>query len=404
MGSLRTIVIAGAGPAAASAAAELRSGGFDGRILLVGDEAAVPYERPPLSKEYLLGKRERAELPILPPDWYDQHAVDLALGTRIERIDAGEGTVSLSGGERIGYDQLLLATGGRPRRLRGVEGDRVVYLRTLAEAEALAERLRNREPLVVLGGGFIGCEIAATARQLGAEVTVVEMAPVPLQAALGDRFGALIAEIHREAGVDLRTGERVLEVTGSADGVVVTTDRERIACGLVLVAVGLVPNTELAAEAGIPCENGILVDERCRSVVPGVFAAGDVAAHRHPLFGRHLRVEHHDNALKQGAAAARSMLGADDPYDDPHWFWSDQYSYNLQSVGDPRGREQVVIRGSLEDRSFSAFSLAAGRVRAVFAMNRGRDVQAGRRLIAAGVTVDPARLRDDSFNLRRLLR
>ncbi|MGH8932146.1 MAG: NAD(P)/FAD-dependent oxidoreductase, partial [Egibacteraceae bacterium] len=299
-------VIIGAGPAAAAAAGALRSSGFDGQVLLIGDEKAAPYERPPLSKEYLLGKLGGEELAVRPPAWYEQYEVDLQLGTRVERVEERERAVVLSDGQRVRYDKLLVATGGRPRRLEGVVSDRVLYLRTLADAGALAERLRSGSPLVVLGGGFIGCEVAAAARQLGVEVTVLEMAEVPLQHALGKRLGAVVAEIHRDAGVQLRTSERVVALADTGDGLVVTTDRGQIECGLLLAGVGMVPNIEVVAGTGIRCENGILVDEHCRTTVPDVFAAGDVAAHLHPTYGRHIRVEHHDNALKQGTAAARN--------------------------------------------------------------------------------------------------
>jgi 3-phenylpropionate/trans-cinnamate dioxygenase ferredoxin reductase component len=399
-------VLVGGGPAAAAAAHMLRSAGFDGAVLLVGAEDVLPYERPPLSKAFLTsrvaGHAAGPELEVHPRGWYAEHDVELRLGTRVERVDAAGHAVVLAGGERVSYDKLLLATGGRPRRLDGLRSDRVAYLRTVAEAEVLAERLRVAGRLVVLGGGFIGCEVAATARQLGAEVTVLEMEGVPLRPALGERFGALVGQIHREAGVDLRTGERVRSVAEVRDGLLVTTDRDRLECGMLLVAVGLQPSTEVVAGTGVRCENGIVVDQYCRSTVPDIFAAGDVAAHWHPLYGRHIRVEHHDNAMRQGAVAARNMLGHDVAYDDPHWFWSDQYEHSLQSVGVRSPGEEVVVRGSVPDRHFAAFSLSGGKVRSVFALNRGRDVTAGRRLVASGVTVRAEELRDESVNLRRL--
>jgi 3-phenylpropionate/trans-cinnamate dioxygenase ferredoxin reductase subunit len=399
-------VIVGGGPAAAAAAAALRAADFEGAVVLVGEEQVVPYERPPLSKAFLAGcvtgRVAGSTLAVRPREWYAEHDVELRLGARVERVDAQRHAVVLAGGERIGYDRLLLATGGRPRRLDAPSSDRVAYLRTVDDAEALAKRLRAAGRLVVLGGGFIGCEVAATARQLGVEVTVLELEDVPLRRALGERFGALVGQIHREAGVDLRTGERVRSVAEVQDGLLVTTDRARLECGMLLVAVGLRPSTEVVAGTGVRCENGILVDEYCRSTVPDIFAAGDVAAHRHPRYGRHIRVEHHDNAMRQGAVAARNMLGHAVAYDDPHWFWSDQYEHSLQSVGVRGPDDETVVRGSVPDRRFAVFSLSGGTVRSVFALNRGRDVIAGRRLIAAGVSVRAEELRDESVNLRRL--
>ena len=398
-------VIVGGGPCAASAAATLRSAGFEGRVVLVADEPVPPYERPPLSKDYLTGRLDSSQLPVRAAAWYAQAGVELRLGERAQALSldgAGGRAVRLASGERLGFDKLLLATGGRPRPFPGAGGDRVVYLRTVADADALAKRLRGGEPLVVLGGGFIGCEVAASARRLGVEVTVLEMAPVPLQAALGAELGGLVAQIHREAGVDFRSGERVQSVAESADGLVVTTDRGRVECGLLLAAVGIVPNTELAAGTPLTCDNGIVVDERCRTSTPGVFAAGDVASHHHPSYGRHVRVEHHDNASRHGAVAARGMLGQDVAYDDPQWFWSDQYEHHLQSVGFDDGCDERVVRGSVADRSFARFALSAGRVRAVVALNRNADVLAGKKLIASGLRVSADELRDESVDLRRL--
>ena len=401
-------VIVGGGPCAASAAATLRSAGFNGRLVVVAGEPVVPYERPPLSKDYLTGHLDGAELPVRPASWYAEQGVELRLGERAEGIDDRERVVQLAGGERLGYDALLLATGGRPRPFEGLQGsvggERVAYLRTRGDADRLAERLRQGEPLVVLGGGFIGCEVAASARRLGVEVTVLEMAQVPLERALGAQVGSQLAEIHRDAGVDFRTGEQVQSVSETADGLVVTTDRSRLECGLLLAAVGMLPNTEIVTGTSVKCHNGIVVDEHCRTAVPGIYAAGDVAAHYHPLYGRHLRVEHHDNAIKHGAVAARNMLGEDIAHDDPHWFWSDQYEHNLQSVGFNEGCDEVVVRGSIAERSFARFCLADGQVRAVVALNRGRDVIAARKLIASGLRVSAAALRDESVDLRRLAR
>jgi 3-phenylpropionate/trans-cinnamate dioxygenase ferredoxin reductase subunit len=400
----RVFVIVGGGPCAASAAVTLRSAGFDGAVIVVADEPVVPYERPPLSKGYLTGLVGVDELPVRPAQWYVDNGVELRLGDRAVAVDTRECSVRLSGGERVRFDALLLATGGRPRPFEGIDSARVGYLRTLEDADRLAKRLRQGEPLLVVGGGFVGCEVAAAARQLGVEVTVLEMAPVPLERALGQQLGGLVAEIHRDAGVDFRTGERVKSVAETADRLVVTTERGRLECGTLLAAVGMVANTDVIQGTSVTCDNGIRVDEYCRTSVPGIFAAGDVAEHYHPTFGRHLRVEHHDNAIKHGAVAARNMLGEDVAYDDAHWFWSDQYDHNLQSIGFDDGCDEVAVRGSVAARSFARFSLAQGRVRAVTALDRGGDILVGRKLIESGVRVGVDALADESLDLRRLAR
>lgn len=397
------IVIAGGGPAAVAAAAAARDAGHDGRILVVSEEAEVPYRRPPLSKEYLTGESEAGSLPVRPREWFAEQGVELVLGSRVDRLDVSRHEIQLGDGSRVRYGKLLIATGGRPRRFPGLDHERVAYLRTLADSDVLAKRLRQGTPLVVLGAGFIGCEVAASARKLGVEVTVLEMADVPLQRAIGDRFGGIVGEVHREAGVDLRTGERVESVTPTADGLLITTDRGRIECGSLLVAVGMQPNLELATGTEVLCDNGILVDEHCRTSVPDVYAAGDVAAHLHPLYGKHVRVEHYDNALKQGAVAGHNLVSAEPrPYAEPHWFWSDQYEHNLQYLGLPDPAAEVVLRGSVDERQFSAWTLAGGTVASVFTMNRTKDIVAAKRLIATRTPVTAEQLRDESTDLRRM--
>jgi 3-phenylpropionate/trans-cinnamate dioxygenase ferredoxin reductase subunit len=396
------IVIAGGGPAAVAAAGAARDAGYDGRILLISEEAELPYRRPPLSKDYLVGESGIDSLPVRSPAWFDEHGVELLLGSRVDQLDVSSDSVVLGDRSRVAYDRLLIATGGRPRRFPGLDHEHVAYLRTIADSDALLKRLRQGGPLVVLGAGFIGCEVAASARKLGVEVTVLEMAEVPLQRAIGDRFGAIVGEVHREAGVDLRTGTRVESITPGSGGLLVTTDHGRIECGLLLVAVGLQPNVELVNGTEIVCDNGILVDEQCRTAVPNVYAAGDVASHLHPLYGRHVRVEHYDNALKQGAVAGHNMVApAPRAYAEPHWFWSDQYEHSLQYLGIPDPAADVVLRGSLDSRQFSAWTLAGDTVASVFTMNRTKDVVAAKRLIATRSPVTAAQLADESFDLRR---
>lgn len=403
MAGMRTVVIVGAGLTAGAAAAGLREEGFDGRVVVVGEEPHPPYERPPLSKELLRGEQDRDAVFVRPRSWYEEQEVDLRLGIRAERLDPAGPAVELAGGERIAADAVLLATGGRPRVLAD-PSDRILYLRTIEDAERIRDHLRPGHRLVVVGGGFIGAEVAASARGMGADVTMLEMAAVPLEAVLGREIGEVYAAIHRDHGVDLRTEAVVSSVEESAGGVVVRTrDGEAVEGDAAVIGVGIVPADEVAREAGLEVGDGVVVDERCRTSAPGVFAAGDVARHHHPVFGRPIRVEHFDNALRQGAAAARSMLGREEPYDHPHWFWSDQYDVNLQMAGHPGEWDRMVVRGSLGAWSFAAFYLREGVLVAALSVNRGRDVRRTMKLIGARARPDPDRLADEDVDLRTLL-
>jgi 3-phenylpropionate/trans-cinnamate dioxygenase ferredoxin reductase subunit len=396
-----TIVTIGAGQTAAVAARTLRRRGFDGRIELIGDEELPPYQRPPLSKDYLAAGDDDG-LFLLTEKWCADNDVHLRLGSPAARIHPDRAAVELADGSEIAADGVLIATGGAARRLPGVEGDRVHYLRTLPDADRLRRELRPGTRLIVIGAGFIGSEVAATARGAGVDVTVVETFEVPLQRALGREMGAACAGIHRRHGVDLRLGETVESVVETADGVVVTTSGGRLEGDHVVVGIGIVPNVEVARRSGLAVDNGVLVDEYCRTSVPRVYAAGDVANHRHPLFDERIRVEHFDNANRQGAAAAGNMLGRDAVFDDPHWFWSDQYDLNLQYAGHARDWDQLAVRGSVDDLDFCAFYLRDGLIRAAFGVERGGDVLLAKELIAGRVSVDPAILRDDDVDLAEL--
>jgi 3-phenylpropionate/trans-cinnamate dioxygenase ferredoxin reductase subunit len=397
-------VIVGGGQCGISAAATLRTYGFDGHVVVLGDEFDHPYERPPLSKEYLYGNLALQEMLIRPADWYRENDVDLRLGARVEAVSPEGHSIRLADGTDLGYDRLLIATGGRPRRLPGLAGDRIVYLRSRSDADFLGKRLVPGDRLVVLGAGFIGCEVAATARRRGVEVTLIEMLDAPLQRVLGAELGQVFTGIHRDEGVEVRTGERVEEVCESATGLTVETGSGRIQCSMLLVAIGTQPNVEMLAGSGIELADGVLVDEYCATSAADVFAAGDVARHYHPLFRQRLRVEHYDTAIKQGGVAARNMLGDATAFNEIHWFWSDQYGYNLQSVGVARAWDEVVYRGSIGDRSFSAFYLQDGRVRRIVALNRPKDVFHGRKLVRSEIPVSVADLADDSVDLRGLVR
>lgn len=396
------VTIVGGGVASAAAIAALRGDGFDGGITLVSAEETVPYERPPLSKEYLLG--DTADVTVVHDEaWYASHDVDLLLGTRATGLDLAARRVFLDGGTApLSYDTLLLATGVRPRRIPGFECDGVCYLRTSADAADLRDRIRAAEHVAVLGGGFIGCEVAAAAIRQGKRVTLLEALPELLQRTLGPRIGGVIASIHRDAGVEVRTGQTVTGVAPrTGGGVWLSTPDGSFPCDVLVIGVGTVPNAELAAAAGLPTGGGIAVDEYF-AAAPGVYAAGDVAAQYLPRYGQRVRVEHHDTAARHGRAAARSMLGKREPFSDVHWFWSDQYQHSIQSAGLPDGSPGAVIRGSLDERSFSAFSLDGGRVRAVVSLNRQQDVIETRRLIAREHSVTAAQLRDESTPVKRL--
>jgi len=399
----RTFVVVGANLCGGTAVHTLRQEGFDGRIVLVGEEPDLPYERPPLSKEYLRGEQSSESLLVQPASWYENTGVELRLGIRATAVDPRGRTVELSDGQRLPYDAILLATGGRPRKLAGDSVERVLYLRTVLDADRIRSELEPGRHLVVVGAGFIGAEVAASARTLGLEVTCLEMLDVPLEHALGREMGRVYADIHREHGVDLRTGEGVESIEQTNGGVLVRTTRGAAIEGdAVVVGVGIEPNVELGESAGAKIDNGIVVDEFCRTSIEGVFAAGDVANHMHPVFGRHVRVEHFDNAIKHGAAAARNMMGKAEPYDDPHWFWSDQYDQNLQYAGHAKSWDEIVVRGSTEERNFVAFYIEHGVVLAALGLNRGKDVRRAMKLIRKKAKPDLGRLRDEDTDLRTL--
>lgn len=397
----RTIVLVGAGPCSAAAAAGLRDRGYSGRLVMVGAEDELPYERPPLSKGYLLGEAEFDTLRVRSPEWFADHDVEVRVSTRVEALDPHTRRLQLSNGSSLRYDAVLVATGGRPIELPGPRSERIVHLRDRADADRLARHLEQGTELLIIGAGFVGCEVAAAARRRGTSVTVLTMEDQPLEAALGPRVGAILHEVHRGNGVTLRTGERVVDVADLGHAVRVRTNRGEYEAPLLLVAVGVRRNTEWLEGSGVACQDGVLVDSCCATGVPGVFAAGDVAAQRHPAFGGHVRVGHHDNAVKQGAAVAATMLGDTTEFNDPLWFWSDQYEHNLQSVGVARDHDEVVLRGSVEDRNFSVFYLRDGHVRSVFGFNRPGDVVVGRRMVLTRFVADREVLRDTSLDLRR---
>jgi 3-phenylpropionate/trans-cinnamate dioxygenase ferredoxin reductase component len=399
------VLIAGGGTSAAAVAKGLREHAFAGLVEMLAGEPELPYERPPLSKAYLRGDRDKVSLGVLPADWYSDNDVTIHRGVTASRIDVGAHRVLTRTGEWLSYSQLVIATGGRPRRLDlDLPEERTFYLRSVGDADRLRSALLPGTRLAVIGAGFIGCELAATARTLGVEVTVIEALEVPLLRVLGRELGALYTELHREKGVQVTTNASVSGVVaGKEDVVLRLDDGTTVECDVVAVGVGMVPNMELAIEAGIECRNGVMVNEFGQTSATDVLAAGDVAEHYHPLFDAWLRVEHHDNALKQGASVAATIAGQPAAYCDPHWFWSDQYEYNLQSIGIPQLGDAVVMRGRLENRAFTAFYLRHGVLVGAIGVNSGTDVRRAGRLISQRQPVTAGELSDPGVDLRRLL-
>lgn len=394
----QTFVIVGAGLAGAKAAESLRTGGFDGRVVLVGEEGEHPYNRPPLSKDYLQGKSEKDKIYVQPNSWYAEQDIDLRLGTRVSVIDRAAHQVGTEGGERFGYDKLLLATGSSPRRLSvpGADLDGVLYLRRLADCEVMKAAFATAHRVAVIGAGWIGLETAAAARAAGCEVTVIERAELPLLAVLGREMAEIYAVLHREHGVDLRLGAAVAEIigeNGTATGVRLG-DGSVIKADAVVVGVGIIPDTALAEEAGLAVDNGVLVDEHLATSDPDVFAAGDVANAYYPLLGTHLRLEHWSAALNQGPVAAANMLGPAASYDQVPYFFSDQYEMGMEYSGyvGPNGYEEVVFRGDVAKGEYVAFWLGGGRVLAGMNVNVWDVTDTIAALVRSGAQVNRAGL------------
>jgi 3-phenylpropionate/trans-cinnamate dioxygenase ferredoxin reductase subunit len=401
-----TFAIVGASLAGGTAAVTLRQEGFDGRIVLVGAERHPPYERPPLSKQYLRGQVPFEKTLIHPADFYEQQRIETLYDVRASRVEPTLRTVELDTGRALRYDKLLISTGVRNRRppIPGLDLAGVFDLRSVADADALRAAIVSGQKAVVIGMGFIGCEVAASLRQMGLDVVGIESAPTPLHRVLGGDIGGVMAALHRDHGVDTIFNDLVLRLEGNGRVErVVTKHGRQIDCDFAVVGLGVEPVVDFLAGSGIQTDNGILVDEYCRSTVEDVYAAGDVANHLHPVFGKRMRVEHWQNAMQQGAAAARSMLGKGRPYDAVHWFWSDQYDANLQYAGFHQDWDRMVVRGSLDERRFVAFYLKQSRIGAVVALNRGKDLRRAMPLIAAREVVDPAALGDENVDLRTLL-
>jgi 3-phenylpropionate/trans-cinnamate dioxygenase ferredoxin reductase component len=405
MTSDHTHIIVGASLAGAKAAETLRDEGFDGRLVLVGAEDERPYERPPLSKDYLRGEVGREKVYVHDESFYAEHDIELRLGRTVESLDTSTSELALDDGERLRYDRLLLSTGAEPRRLSipGAELDGVLYLRSVQDSDALRERLERGGAVVVVGAGWIGAEVAASARQRGLKVTVLDPVGVPLERVLGAEVGAIYRDIHTDHGTEMLMGTGVEAFEGDkAVERVRTSDGRELECDFVVVGVGVEPRTQLATQAGLAVDNGISVDKHLQTSVPGVFAAGDAANAHHPFYGEQIRVEHWANALNQGPAAARNMLDRTVAYDRLPYFFSDQYDVGMEYSGFARTWDRVVFRGDPSTREFVAFWLVEDRVVAGMNLNVWDITDSIQRLIRERVPVDERRLADPDVSLDEL--
>jgi 3-phenylpropionate/trans-cinnamate dioxygenase ferredoxin reductase component len=400
------IVIVGAGQAGGRAAEALRQQGYVGEVLLLGEERHAPYERPPLSKAALLGEASPASATLHPAAWYASQDIDLRTGVRVEAIAPSSQALFTAEGQRIEYSKLLLCTGSRVRPLTGApDGMRGVhYLRTIEECERLAADLEAGRRLVVIGGGFIGLEVASSALKRGLAVTVVERAGALLDRALPAAVAGHLEALHRKAGVKLRLGLPVTRIQGAAAvQSVVLADGSELPADVVVIGVGVIPNTELAEAAGAESSDGIVVDEYCRTTVENLYAAGDVTNHYNPLLGRRVRLESWQNAQNQAIAAAHNLAGRPRPYAEVPWFWSDQLGVNVQMVGVTEPGLEIVWRGERDFGRCIAFGVAGGRVRLAAAFDLGSELRFARRLMESGAEIAPSRLADPATRLKDLL-
>jgi 3-phenylpropionate/trans-cinnamate dioxygenase ferredoxin reductase subunit len=398
----QTFAIVGAGLTGTSAAEALRGAGFDGRIALLGDESDLPYERPPLSKQRLRGEIPKEGVLLRNAEFYAINAIELRLGDAVVRVDPAERYVEPARERRLAYDKLLIATGATPRRLT-IPGHRlqgIHYLRTLDDCEHIRERLEQQPRVLVVGAGFIGCEVAASARQVGCDVVLVGQG-LPLEHVLGHEVGEIYAAYHRSQGIELKTGEAIVEFRGSGRvEEALLSDQTTVSCDLVILGIGVSPSLEVVPK-GMELENGIVTDEFCRTSVENIFAAGDVASSWRPRLGRRVRFEHYDNAQLQGSAAGRAMVDKTQPYDPIPFFWSDQFDLGLQYYGYAAAWDTCVLRGMPAEHSFTAFYLRNGHVEAICNVNRSRELSAAKRLLGqTGISAHV--LADDGADLAQL--
>lgn len=401
----KAYVIVGGSLAGATAAVTLREEGVEGSVTLIGAERELPYERPPLSKAYLRGEVPFDKSLVRPAAFYSEHRIETLSGIRATRIDTSSRVVELEDGRRVQFDVLLIATGGRNRRLSipGIDLAGIYSLRTVEDADRIKAEIVAGRRVVVVGMGFIGSEVAASLRQKALDVVAIDPARTPLFRVLGQAVGQRIAELHHAHGVRTIFEDTVaaFEGTRRVEGVI-TKAGLRLECDFVVTGVGIEPVVDILEGSGIHVDNGIVVDQYCQTNVPGIYAAGDVANHYHPVFERQIRVEHWHNAIKQGAAAARNMLGRATPYDEIHWFWSDQYEANLQYAGFHTQWEELIVRGRVDSSSFLACYINEGRIDAVVGLNRGKDVRRAMPLIKGRRKLNLSQLRDESIDLRSI--
>lgn len=400
------VVIIGAGQAAGQAIASLRQEGFEGPITLIGDEAYLPYQRPPLSKKFLAGELPAERLYLKPDAFYEKSQVDLSLNAIVAKIDPAGHTVTTEDGRTLPYWKLILATGSRVRKLPlpGADLAGIHYLRNIADVDRLREECQPGKRLVVVGGGYIGLEVAAVAVKLGLQVTVIETAGHVMSRVVDPIVSEFYERVHAEEGVEIRLNSAVEGFAGEGRvEAVVCGENESVPADLVLIGVGIVPNVELAKEAGLEVNDGIVVDELCRTSDPDIFAAGDCTNHPNAIYGQRLRLESVHNAIEQGKTAAATLMGKEKPYNQAPWFWSDQYDCKLQIVGLSSGYTQAVVRGDPEaGRSFAVYYLKHGKLIAVDAVNRAPEFMAARMQVAQGVHLDPERIMDESISVKEL--
>jgi 3-phenylpropionate/trans-cinnamate dioxygenase ferredoxin reductase subunit len=402
----KTVVIAGAGHAAGQAVASLKQHKFGGRIILVGDEPYLPYQRPPLSKRFLAGEMPAERLFVKPPSFYEDDRIEVHLDTRVTGIDRDTRTISTANGRSFDYDNLILATGSRARKLP-VEGATLAgihYLRSIADVDAIRAEVRDGRRLVIIGAGYIGLEVAAVCCKLGLDVTVVEMADRVMSRVVSEQVSAFYAAQHQVHGVKLRLSTGLREFAGSDGRVeaVVTADGLAIGCDFAIVGVGILPNVELAKNAGLEIDNGIVVNEHCVTSDPDIYAVGDCTSHPNAIYGRRIRLESVHNALEQAKTAADNICGVETRYDQVPWFWSDQYDLKLQIAGLSQGYDEVVLRGDMSRKSFACSYLANGVLLAVDAVNSPREFMQAKALIARRAVIDPTDLADPEKALKDL--
>ena len=399
------VAIAGAGHAAGQVVATLKQKKYAGTILLVGEEPWLPYQRPPLSKKFLAGELDAERLHFKPQDFYDDPQIEVRLETRIDSIDRKAKALKTSGEESLAFDTLVIATGARPRVLDvpGADLDGVHYLRTIADVAAIRKQLAEGTRLAIVGAGYIGLEVAAVASQLGAQVTVIEMEDRVMSRVVSPPISAFYQEEHAAHGVDIMLSTGVSGFSGNGKVAAVDlADGKQLAADMVIVGIGIVPNTELASGAGLEVDNGIVVDDHCRTSDPGIYAVGDCTRHPNEILGFSVRLESVHNALEQAKTAASNICGEDSSYAQVPWFWSDQYDIKLQIAGLSQGYDQVVVRGEPQERSFACLYLKDGQLIAVDAVNSPKDFMQSKALIAAHAVIDPERLADTAVELKAL--